>query len=281
MYESRTLFICFFLLVSGSVSALNAPDIVELDEALTVDQAVSDLSASLGKRGLDIALTLDHSANAATVDLDLAATTVIFARPSARIEKELLSRGKTIGLDLPLKFLVFEQSGVIQLATNSAAYLIDRHDLSIRDRLFAKVNRIQNRYGADSSGIITVQSTRSQADTVVAIQDAILAPGVARIPLVIDFADVQTSSEKRRTAYPTLIVFGNPVVGTPLMQAQQSIGIDLPQKFLVWEDTYGAVNVSYNDPVALAQRHGIEGQDARLTAIAGALGNIANVGAGL
>ena len=54
-----------------------------------------------------------------------------------------------------------------------------------------------------------------------------------------------------------LLIFGNPKAGTPLMQAQQTIGIDLPLKALVWQDALGAVRLSYDDPRWLAQRHGL------------------------
>ena len=64
------------------------------------------------------------------------------------------------------------------------------------------------------------------------------------------------------------------------MQEDQSIGIDLPQKFLVWEDRDGNVNITYNDPFFIAERHNIYGQDARLDVIAGALHNFALIGAG-
>lgn len=55
-----------------------------------------------------------------------------------------------------------------------------------------------------------------------------------------------------------LVLFGNPTSGTPLMQAQQTIGIDLPQKILLSEDAQGQVHLTYNDPHYLAQRHGID-----------------------
>ena len=58
----------------------------------------------------------------------------------------------------------------------------------------------------------------------------------------------------------TVLIFGNAKGGTPLMQAAQTIGIDLPLKMLVWQDAAGATWVSYNDPAWLAQRHGIAGQ---------------------
>jgi len=73
----------------------------------------------------------------------------------------------------------------------------------------------------------------------------------------------------------TLFVFGNPAAGTPLMQASQSIGIDLPQKLLVWEAEDGATNVSYNDPFFLAERHGLEGVDDLLENTASALDSLA------
>jgi uncharacterized protein (DUF302 family) len=54
-----------------------------------------------------------------------------------------------------------------------------------------------------------------------------------------------------------LLIFGSAKAGTPLMQANQAIGIDLPLKALVFEDPAGKVWLSYNDPRWLAQRHGL------------------------
>lgn len=71
-----------------------------------------------------------------------------------------------------------------------------------------------------------------------------------------------------------LIVFGNPKVGAPLMQCQQSIAIDLPQKALVWQDDAGKVWVSYNDPRYLEGRHNITGCEEILSKIEKALAGI-------
>jgi uncharacterized protein (DUF302 family) len=54
-----------------------------------------------------------------------------------------------------------------------------------------------------------------------------------------------------------VLIFGNPRGGTPLMQAVQTMGIDLPLKALVWEDEAGQTWLSYNDPAWLARRHGV------------------------
>jgi uncharacterized protein (DUF302 family) len=56
------------------------------------------------------------------------------------------------------------------------------------------------------------------------------------------------------------------------MQKRQSVGLDLPQKFLVWEDETQQVHIAYNDPLYLARRHGIEGLELLLETIADVLG---------
>ncbi len=55
-----------------------------------------------------------------------------------------------------------------------------------------------------------------------------------------------------------LLIFGHAKTGTPLMEARQTLGIDLPLKALVWQDASGTAFLSYNDPAFLARRHGLE-----------------------
>ena len=62
-----------------------------------------------------------------------------------------------------------------------------------------------------------------------------------------------------------LIIFGNARTGTPLMQLDQMLGIDLPLKALVWEDAAGQTWISYDEPSWLVQRHGIASQTSGLT----------------
>jgi uncharacterized protein (DUF302 family) len=71
-----------------------------------------------------------------------------------------------------------------------------------------------------------------------------------------------------------LVIFGNPKVGTPLMQCEQSVAIDLPQKALIWEDEKGSVWLSYNDPRYLEKRHNISGCEAVIAKIEKALAGI-------
>lgn len=55
----------------------------------------------------------------------------------------------------------------------------------------------------------------------------------------------------------TLVIFGSPKAGTPLMQAYPSVAIDLPLKALIWQDAAGQVWLSANDPKYLQRRHGM------------------------
>lgn len=58
-----------------------------------------------------------------------------------------------------------------------------------------------------------------------------------------------------------LLIFGNPKLGTPLMQTNRTIGLDLPMKVLAWKDKAGKVHLAYTAPAALKARHNIAGRD--------------------
>lgn len=57
-----------------------------------------------------------------------------------------------------------------------------------------------------------------------------------------------------------VLIFGNPNLGTLLMQGRQTAGIDLPMKALAWKDAKGRVWLSYNDPQYIVERHHIRGR---------------------
>ncbi|MEI9863915.1 MAG: DUF302 domain-containing protein [Limisphaerales bacterium] len=66
------------------------------------------------------------------------------------------------------------------------------------------------------------------------------------------------AAEAGLVLHPTeLIIFGNPHAGTPLMRVNQTMGIDLPLKALVWEDATGKTWLTYNEPSWLARRHSL------------------------
>jgi uncharacterized protein (DUF302 family) len=105
------------------------------------------------------------------------------------------------------------------------------------------------------NGLITVRSNVSVAQTVTRLITAVTSKGMT-IFAVVDHGD--GAAIAGMSLRPTqLVMFGNPKGGTPLMQENQTAGIDLPLKALAWEDANGKVWLSYNDPAWIAQRHGL------------------------
>ncbi len=124
-----------------------------------------------------------------------------------------------------------------------------------------------------AEGVVDVKSAHSVADTADKLVAALEAKGMkvfARVDHAAGAASIGT--EIRPTQ---LVLFGNPKVGTPLMQCNQTVGIDLPQKALIWEDAEGQVWLSYNDPAYLGTRHGLGECEAVLGKVSKALANFA------
>jgi uncharacterized protein (DUF302 family) len=107
----------------------------------------------------------------------------------------------------------------------------------------------------DHEGLTTIQSRFGPNETMDRLEAEIRSKGLT-IFAQIDHA--AGAAEVGLTLKPTnLIIFGNARGGTPLMQAAQTVGIDLPLKALVWEDAAGETWISYNKPNWIAQRHGV------------------------
>jgi uncharacterized protein (DUF302 family) len=128
--------------------------------------------------------------------------------------------------------------------------------------------------GLAADGMISLKSNHSVAATSDRLASLLEAKGMT-IMNRISHSDGAAGVDL--ALRPTeIVIFGNPKVGTPLMQCSQSVAIDLPQKALIWEDESGQVWLGYNDPAYLKQRHGIKGCDAVLEKVSGALNNFAN-----
>ena len=123
------------------------------------------------------------------------------------------------------------------------------------------------------NGLISMKSSYDVRVTADRLEKTLIMNGMTVFTRINHAEGAQKVGKKLR---PTeLIIFGNPKVGTPLMQCGQSVAIDLPQKALIWEDESGQVWLSYNDPKYLAKRHGIKGCDEVIKKIENALGNFA------
>lgn len=107
------------------------------------------------------------------------------------------------------------------------------------------------------AGLTSIKSPYDVMETMDRLESNVKEKGM-RVFARIDHAEgaQQTGQDLRPTQ---LLIFGNPKAGTPLMQCQQQVAIDLPQKMLVWEDADGQVWLGYNDPRYLVRRHDISG----------------------
>jgi len=124
----------------------------------------------------------------------------------------------------------------------------------------------------------TVDSTRDFAATVDAAKAAMESRGF-RIFTEIDHAAGARSIEA--TLPPTtVILFGNPKGGTPLMQAERSIAIDLPLKMLVMETAEEEVQLAWTPVDALFARHGLAAMAEPKAKIASLFAAIAKEAAG-
>jgi len=120
-----------------------------------------------------------------------------------------------------------------------------------------------------ADGVVVKKSNHSVSETIDRLEAILTGKGLTV------FARIDHAAGAGKAGLdlsPTvLLIFGNPKLGTPLMQAAPTVAIDLPQKALAYKDAAGDVYLLYNDPAYLAARHGIVGRDAVLTKIAGAL----------
>jgi uncharacterized protein (DUF302 family) len=125
------------------------------------------------------------------------------------------------------------------------------------------------------NGMINIKSSHDVKTTVDRLENILREKGMT-VFIRINHAEGAQKVGKRLR--PTeLIIFGNPKVGTPLMQCGQSVAIDLPQKALIWQDESGQVWLSYNDPKYLASRHSIKECSEVIKKIEKALGNFARM----
>jgi uncharacterized protein (DUF302 family) len=107
-------------------------------------------------------------------------------------------------------------------------------------------------------GLTTIKSSLGPKETMDRLEARVKASGMSV------FARIDHAAGASSIGLPLgpteVLIFGNPKGGTPLMQAVQAMGLDLPLKALVWQDSSGETWLSYNDPVWLAHRYGITGE---------------------
>ncbi|SCX96791.1 Uncharacterized conserved protein, DUF302 family [Nonlabens sp. Hel1_33_55] len=257
------------------------------------DETYSLLVSSLRDAGpVSIVAQVDHRSNASRVNQELRNTsTVFFGNPA--LGTPFMQQNQQAGLDLPQKFAVYEnENELTTVIYNSVDYLNARHGVDPESGDMV-AQALSNFASSATDNSVRSNGTRVSLNqgvrTVVSDQDFETTYSTlistlqsnSNISIVAELDHQANAASVNMTLRPTrVVIFGNPALGTPLLQEGSSIALDLPQKMLVYESADGSVNIAYNDAVYIAQRHGISGQSENLETINMALSNLANTAAG-
>jgi uncharacterized protein (DUF302 family) len=101
---------------------------------------------------------------------------------------------------------------------------------------------------------VTKISGRSVSDTVARLTELVAARGMRLFAVIDQAAEARKAGLQLRPT--TMVIFGSPVAGTPVMVAEPLAALDLPLKVLVWADGQ-QTKVSYDAPAAIARRRGL------------------------
>ena len=118
------------------------------------------------------------------------------------------------------------------------------------------------------AGMITVESTHDVNTTIDRLEAAVNGAGAT----VFARIDHKANAEKAGLEQPEsqVLIFGNPKMGTPMMNASGSVGLDLPLRVHAFEKD-GKVLIMYHDPIAMAKEHGLPAEHKAVLGAAGAL----------
>ncbi|QYA24227.1 DUF302 domain-containing protein [Gramella sp. MT6] len=277
------------------MQADSSPGVNYAFSKVDLPQAYDHLKQKLKNNGgIGIIAEIDHAENAKSIGEKLDYSKIIFFG-NPKLGTPLMQKNQLAGLDLPQKILFFQNSKKQNmLLFNNIDYLRSRYSLEGVPTLDKISNALESLVSEAAQnvvqqpekmkvnykeGVVTLESTRSFEETYANLKNAIMVnPG---IHIMAELDHQQNANRVGMELHPTrIIIFGNPELGTPLMQEQPGIALDLPQKILVWENSEGKVFVSYNDPFYIAKRHSLENKEEILEKIAGALSKLANAATG-
>lgn len=133
-------------------------------------------------------------------------------------------------------------------------------------------------HSALADELVTIESKHSVKETLDRLTATLDKRGIKPVARVDHAAGAKAVGME--LAPTEVLIFGNPRLGTPLMQSDPKIGIDLPMKVLAWQDKAGKVWVAYTAPEMLKARHGITDRDEVFGAMATALHGLTKAASG-
>jgi uncharacterized protein (DUF302 family) len=127
---------------------------------------------------------------------------------------------------------------------------------------------------ASANGIVAGKSAYDMAGTVARLKQDIAAKG---LKFFDEIDEAKLAQEAGIAALPsTLLVFGNPALGTQFITSNPQSGIDWPVRLLVYEDSSGQVWTEYTDFRYIQARHRIADRDAQFQKASEVIASIAS-----
>ena len=108
---------------------------------------------------------------------------------------------------------------------------------------------------ATAPGVVTMTSPYAVDETVDRMKTVIHSMGLTLFAHIDHGGNAERAGLLMQSAH--LLIFGNPLIGTPLMVASPLLALDLPLKVLVWQEQAAWTRVSYNSISYLAKRHAL------------------------
>lgn len=252
----------------------------------SVVKVAEHLKKVLVTKGFTIMADIDHAKGAETVGLVLRPTrTLIFGNPKGGTL--LMQQSQEIGIDLPLKLVVWEdEKGLIHTSYYNATTLVNRYGITQPEAVIDNVNNMFIALTGSSGKALDLIETNTTKELIVKktflnveetfnkLKEIVRAKGLqimAEIPH--DKGAAKVNLELRPTR---VLVFGNPKIGTMFMQSNQEMALDLPFKVLVYQNKKGETLLSYHDATFLTNRYGITDKEAIVQKVNIALDAITN-----
>ncbi len=130
---------------------------------------------------------------------------------------------------------------------------------------------------AGEDGIVRKTSANSVQGTLDKLEQIVRNKGFTVFARIDHAAGAKKVGKELR---PTqLLIFGNPKIGTLLMQSNQTVALDLPIRVAAWEDAQGTVWIAYTDPAYLTARHQVTDREKVVAKMTGALHKLTDAAA--
>ncbi|MDT7708983.1 MAG: hypothetical protein QOG20_4590 [Pseudonocardiales bacterium] len=257
-------------------------------------ETVTRIQDAIAKAGGTVSQVVDHAADAKAAGVTIPANTVVIGgSPAAQLP--LLRGDQSAGAVLPERYLIRQgANGVATVTYDGADYVAAVAGVGAAPATRALASEIATvaamgagvrtppmaapLVGVTPTGfLLTTAGTSSVGSTVTRLRDNVDTPST-----VVATIDLAAGSENPGPALraTTEVLVSTPEAEAPLIAAAPSFGLEMPMRFVVWDDAKGVTQIGYPDVKLLAARHGLPVADPNVVRLANDAARLAALAAG-